>query len=227
MVKIVLAEDHAIVRQGLKSLLESEQGFQVVGETGDGLEAVRLSEQLHADVMIVDLMLKGINGIEVTRQVSRSPGKSKVIIFSVYSNEHYVLDAVRAGAMGYVLQECDVGELLVAIRQVMAGHRYLCGPLADLVVDVYAQSGKAAKKDPYESLTSREREVLHLAAQGYTNAEIASRLYISRRTVEIHRSNMMRKLGLRRPHVNLALYALELGIVQRPTGAKQETAAAS
>lgn len=222
MVKIILADDQIIVRHGLKSLLESEHDIQVVGETGDGLEALRLAETTHPDIMILDLMLKGLNGIEVTRQISRRPAKTKVIIFSSYGNEHYVLDAVRAGAMSYVLKECDLGELLQAVRQVMGGHRYLCSSLTDLVVDVYAQSGKAAKKDPYETLTAREREVLHLAAQGYTNAEIAARLFISRRTVEIHRTNIIRKLGLRVPHVNLVHYAVERGIVKPLSLANQE-----
>ncbi len=213
MVKIMIVDDHAVVRHGLKLLLEAERGFEVVGESGDGFEAVRQAEALKPEVMIVDLMLNGLNGIEVTRQVSKA-GKSRIIIFSLYGNEHYVLDAMRAGAMAYVLKDCDLTELLRAIRQVMAGHRYLCSQLTDLVVDIYAQSGKAAKKDPYETLTVREREVLHLAAQGYTNSEIAGRLHISRRTVEIHRANMIRKLGLRVPHVNLARYAVERGFVK-------------
>jgi DNA-binding NarL/FixJ family response regulator len=214
MIKLVIVDDHAVVRQGMKSLLEAESDFQVLGEAGDGFEAIRLVEKLKPDVLLLDLMLDGLNGIEVTRQVSKISPRTKVVIFSVYGNEHYAMDAMRAGAKAYVLKESDLGELLQAIRQAIAGHRYLSSPLTDLVVDLYTESGKAAKADPYETLTAREREVLQLAAQGHTNSDIATQLRISRRTVEIHRSNMIRKLGLRVPHVKLAQYALQRGIVK-------------
>lgn len=213
MVRIVVLDDHAIVRHGVRKLFETQSDFQVVGEAAEGLEGIRMAETMHPDVMIVDLMLTGVNGIEVTRQVTRFPGHTKVIIYSMYDHEQYVHEAMSAGAMGFVLKGVDSQDLIVAVRQVMAGHHYLSGPLADLAVDIYVQSGPAKKKDPYSSLTPREMEILRLAAEGYTNKEIAARLCISHRTVELHRTNMIRKLGLRVPHIGLGRYAVERGLV--------------
>ncbi len=218
MISIVVIDDHAIVRHGVRKLLDTQSDFQVVAETGEGLEGIRMAETLHPDVMIVDLMLTNISGFEVTRQVTRPPIRSKVVIFSMYDHEQYIHEAMSAGAMAFVLKGGDAQDLIAAIRAVVAGHHYLSGPLADLAVDIYVRNGPVKKKDPYDSLTPREIEILRLAAEGFTNKDIAGRLCISRRTVELHRTNMIRKLGLRTPHVRLGRYAVERGLIPDLTG---------
>ena len=217
MISIMVIDDHAIVRHGVRKLLETQSDFKVVGETGEGLEGIRMAESLHPDIMVVDLMLSNISGFEVTRQVTRPPVSSKVIVFSMYDHEQYVHEAMSAGAMAFVLKGGDSQDLIAAARAVLAGHHYLSGPLADLAVDIYVQNGPV-KKNPYDSLTPREIEILRLAAEGYTNKDIAARLGISRRTVELHRTNMIRKLGLRTPHIRLGRYAVERGLIPDLTG---------
>lgn len=212
-IKIILADDHEVVRQGLRALLEAEPDLEVIGESGNGLEAVQLVERLQPDVLVLDLMMPGINGIEIARQLSKRMPKAKIVMFTFYGNEVYVLDALRAGAKAYVLKESSSTELIRAIREVMSGHRYLSPPFLDMAIEAYLKKSEASTSDPYESLTSREREVLQLAAQGLTNSEIAARLYISRRTVEIHRANLMRKLGLRTQYIQLVQYAQQRGLL--------------
>jgi two-component system response regulator NreC len=208
---IVLADDHHVVRQGLRSLLEAEPDFSVVGEAGDGLEAAQLIECLRPDVLVLDLMMPGLNGLEVTRQVSQRSPRTHVVILSMHPNEAYVLEALRAGAAAYVLKESTSAELVRAVREAVAGWRYLSPPLSERAIEAYMQRAESAVLDPYETLTAREREIL-LAAEGHTNAEIADRLFISRRTVETHRANLMRKLGLR-TQTDLISYALRQGIL--------------
>lgn len=212
MTTIVLADDHHIVRQGLRSLLEAEPDFSVIGETGDGLEAAQLVERLQPDVLVLDLMMPSLNGLEVTRQVSQRSPQTHVVILSMYANEAHVLEALRAGAVAYVLKESTAAELVRAVREAVAGRRYLSPPLSERAIEVYMQKAESAALDPYETLTAREREVLYLVAEGHTNAEIADRLFISRRTVETHRANLMRKLDLR-TQTDLISYALRRGIV--------------
>ena len=212
MTTIVLADDHHVVRQGLRSLLEAEPDFSVVGETGDGLEAAQLVERLQPDVLVLDLMMPGLNGLEVTRQVSQRSPQTHVVILSMHANEAYVLETLRAGAAAYVLKESTSAELVRAVREAVAGRRYLSPPLSERAIEAYMQKAESTALDPYETLTAREREVLHLVAEGHTNAEIAARLFISRRTVETHRANLMRKLGLR-TQTDLISYALRRGIL--------------
>ncbi len=212
IITLVLADDHRIVRQGLRVLLEGEPNFRVAGEASDGLEALKLVETLHPDVLILDLMLGDISGLEVARQVSEQSPKTAVIILSMYGNESYVLEALRAGAKAYVLKESTSTELVRAIREVLGGRRYLGAPLSERAIDSYLQKTEPPEPDPYETLTPREREVFGLASQGLTNAEIANRLSISRRTVEIHRANMLRKLGLPNQYTQLIRYAVKRGI---------------
>jgi len=212
MTTILLADDHHVVRRGLRALLEAETGFQVVGEAGDGLQAVQLAENLQPDVMVTDLMMGGINGIEVARQVCKCSPKTGVIVLSMYGNESYVLEALRAGAKAYVLKESTADELVRAVHKVALGHRYLGPPLSDQAIEAYMRKSEATRLDPYETLTSREREVLHLVAQGHTNAEVAKRLFISQRTVEVHRANMMSKLDLK-TQAQLLRYAVKRGIL--------------
>jgi two-component system, NarL family, response regulator NreC len=211
-VTILLADDHHVMRQGLRMLLEAQEDFRVVAEAGDGLEAVKLVERLKPHVLIVDLMMPGINGLEVARQVSHHSPQTRIIVLSMYGNEPYVLEALRNGAVGYVLKDADAAELLRAVHEVVAGRRYLSPPLSEHAIEAYLQKAQDAVLDLYETLTTREREVLQLAAEGRTNADIAAVLYVSPRTVETHRAHLMHKLGLR-TQAELIRYALKRGIL--------------
>jgi len=183
-----------------------------VGEVADGLEAVQMVERLQPDVLLVDVMMPGLSGLEATRQVRERFPKTQVVVLSMHSNEAYVLQALRNGALAYVLKDSNSADLVKAVREAAAGQRYLSPPLSDHIIDAYVNRAQETTLDIYETLTNREREVLHLAAEGHTNADIAARLSISPRTVEIHRTNMMRKLGLHSEH-DLIRYALRRGIL--------------
>ena len=219
MTTIVLADDHPIVRQGMRGLLESEPGFVVVGEAGDGREAVELVERLQPDVAILDLMMPELNGLEVARRALRLSPRTRVVILSMYSDEPHVLEALRAGAMAYVLKGTSTETLIFALREAMAGRRYLSPPLSDRAVEVYlAQIGTAERPtDRYELLTAREREVLELVARGASYAEIADKLTISPRTAETHRTNLMRKLDLK-TSADITLYAVQRGLIDPEQG---------
>ena len=211
-ITIMLADDHHVVRQGLRTLLETEPDFQVVGETADGLEVMPLLERLQPDVLLLDLMMPGLNGLAITRQIQQYAIKTRVLILSMHANEAYVLEALQHGAAGYVLKKSEANELVHAIREVVAGRSYLCAPFSELAIQAYKQKADVAAQDSYETLTAREREVLHLAAEGLSNADIAQRLVISSRTVEMHRANLMSKLNLR-SQTDLVRYALWKGIL--------------
>jgi DNA-binding NarL/FixJ family response regulator len=209
---LVLAEDHHVVRQGLRALLQAEPDLTIVGEAGDGLEAVRLVERLEPDVLVLDLILPGLNGLEVTRQVSQRSPRTRVVILSMHAAEAYVLEALRNGAAGYVLKDASAADLVRAVKEAVAGRHYLSPPLSELAIEAYLQKAREATLDLYETLTTREREVLQLAAEGHSNPEIAERLVISPRTVETHRANLMRKLGLQ-SQADLIRYALQRRII--------------
>ncbi len=212
MTSIVLVDDHHVVREALRRRLESNTDFRVVGEASDGLEAVKVVEQLKPDILVCDLMINGMNGLEVTRQLAKRVPKTKVVILSMYGNDGYVHEAMSAGARAYVLKESTSTELVRAIHEAASNRRYFSPPLSDRAIEAYLQRTQEASLNPYDTLTSREREVLHLAAQGRTNAEIAARLFISRRTVEVHRASMMQKLGLH-ANTDLIRYAIQRGIL--------------
>jgi two-component system response regulator NreC len=220
MITVVLADDHHVVRQGLRALLNEEPDTNVVGDVDNGLEAIEMVKNLRPNVLVVDLMMPGINGIEVTRQIRKLSPKTNVVILSMYGNESYVIEALRAGAKAYVLKESTANELVTAIHEVAANHRYLSKALSERAIEAYMQMSRDSTMDPYENLTTREREIMHLTAQGYTSAKIASRLYISRRTVEIHRANMMRKLGLSN-QTELLRFAIQRGILPSTTATKK------
>ncbi len=211
MISIILADDHHIVRQGFKSLLESEEGFSVIAEAGDGHEAVKATTRLKPDVLVADLMMPGLNGLEVTRQVKKVSPQTKVILLSMYMDEPYVIEALQNGACGYVLKECDISDLVKAIREVTAGRHYLSSPLSELAIVAYKEKTKGASLDLYHTLTTREREVLQLVIEGYTSAEVAAKLFISARTVESHRANMMQKLSIT-SRADLMRYAMKKGL---------------
>jgi DNA-binding NarL/FixJ family response regulator len=216
MTTIVLADDHLVVRKGMKSLLEAEADFELVGEAGDGLEAVQMVERLKPDVLVLDMMMPGLNGIEVTRQVCRRSPHTQIIILSMHGDDEYVLEALRNGANGYVLKDAGASELVLAVRAVSGGERFLSPVLAERAIDAYVRQTDETTLDRYETLTDREREVLHLAAEGLTNVEMAARLSLSPRTVENHRANMMRKLGVNN-QTEMVRYAIKKGIVSLET----------
>jgi DNA-binding NarL/FixJ family response regulator len=197
MIKVLLVDDHALVRQGVKALLEQTEGISIVGETDAVEPAMALALKERPDVVVVDLMLQGASGLDLAGRLVREHGGAKVIILSMHSLEAYVVAAFRQGAVGYVLKGGGAEDLLNAIREVGAGRKYLSPGISREVLYASRSSGKAGVMDPHEKLTGREREVLSLAAQGLNNVEVGARLGISPRTVEIHRANMMRKLGLR------------------------------
>ena len=211
-ISIVLADDHLIVRQGVRALLAAEADLQVIGETGDGLEAVELVKRSSPDVVILDLMMPGLNGIEVARQLSKQAPQTKIIILSMYDDEGFVLEALANGVSAYVLKDTGSADLINAVREVKRGHRYLSPPLSDRAIEIYEQMNRAVIADKYETLTTREREVLHLSAEGLTNNEIANRLGISVRTAETHRANVMHKLDVH-TQADLTRYALRRGII--------------
>lgn len=211
MTTVVLADDHPVVRTGVRSLLESDAGFEVVGEAGNGHEAVQLVEELQPDILVLDLMMEGMNGIEVTRHLSkRSPGTG-IVILSMHSNETYVVEALKAGARAYVLKESSSEELVQAVNNAMAGRRYLSASLSERAINRYA-STSAGPTNNDDRLTAREREVLPLVAQGLTSSEIARRLLISARTVDVHRGNLTRKLGFK-CQADLIRYAIQKSIL--------------
>lgn len=207
--KIVLAEDHHLVREGIRSILQAQPDVKIIGETGDGLLAVQMVEQMHPDILICDLMMPGLNGLEVARQVN---GKTKVIVLSMHADEPYVLQALRNGAFAYVLKESTTTDLMQAIHAVAEGRRYLSPPFSDHAIQAYLEKVQSGNDDPYDSLTTREREVLQLTAEGFPASEISTRLMISPRTVEIHRANFMRKLDLH-SQSEIIRFALKRGII--------------
>ena len=212
MTTIVLADDHHVVRQSFRLLLEAQPDFQVLGEAASGLEAVELSERLRPDVLVVDIMLPELNGVEVARRIKKQLPTTVVVILSMHDNEIYVIEALRAGAAAYVLKTSTAQELVYAIHQALAGHLFLSPPLSERAIEAYLQKAQGTELDPYETLTAREREVLHLAAEGLNHKDIAARLSISPRTVEMHHGNLMRKLHLR-SQTELIRFALQRGIL--------------
>lgn len=212
MTRIVLADDHPIVRQGLRSLLEKEPGFTIVGEASDGLKVADLVEETKADVLVLDLLMPGLGGLDVAREVARRSPKTRIVVLSMHSSEAFVLRALRSGASAYVLKDSSTTELVRAVRQVQAGGRYLSGGLSERAIEAYIQREDGGAVDIYETLTTREREVLHLAAEGLSNPAIGDRLHISPRTAELHRAHIMQKLGLRN-RTALIAYALRRGLI--------------
>lgn len=212
MISIILVDDHHVVRAGLKSLLECEGDLVVVGDAGDGLQALELVQRLHPDLVVADVMMPRMNGLELTRQLRQLEPQTRVILLSMHANEAYVLEALRNGASGYVLKDSYAADLIQAVRKVAAGGHYLSPPISERAIENYVQMARDAYIDEYETLTNRERMILQLAAEGNSAAQIAEKLTISARTVETHRSNLMHKLGLH-SQMELLRYAMKRGIV--------------
>jgi two-component system response regulator NreC len=211
-ISIVLADDHPLLRQGLRGLLEAERDFSVAAEARDGLEAAELVERLKPHVLVLDLMMPNLSGLEVLRITRQRSPDTRVVVLSFQSTNAFVAEVLRNGATGYVLKGCSEENLLRAIREAAAGRRFLSPPMTDVALDAYVQQTKSGALEPHETLTVREHEVLQMAAEGQTNAAIANRLHISTRTVENHRTNLMRKLGLHNQS-ELIRHALRHGLV--------------
>jgi len=211
-ISVVLADDHPVVRQGLRGVLETDPEVSIVAEVGDGLEAVRLVERLQPDVLVLDLMMPGLSGLDVLPIVRQRSPRTRVVIFSAHASEDFVLQALRNGALAYVLKRCESARVLEAVQRAAAGRRYLSPCLSERAFDAYQEKAEAAPPDPHDLLTPRERQALQLAAEGHSNAEIAARLSISPRTAEMHRANALRKLGLKTP-ADLVRYAIRRGML--------------
>jgi DNA-binding NarL/FixJ family response regulator len=211
MARLVLAEDQALVREGFRRILEGN-GHAVVGMVADGLAVADLVAETRPDVLLLDLGLPGLHGLDVLRAVRRSTPTTRVLILSGDGRDEFVVGALRLGAAGYLLKGSDVPELLEAIREVASGGYYVSSRVAGSLVKRLGGAGETGAEDPYDHLTAREREVLHLGAEGLSNAAIGDRLSISPRTAESHRANVMRKLGLK-TQTALVVYALRRGLL--------------
>ncbi|HEX6838878.1 MAG TPA: response regulator transcription factor [Polyangia bacterium] len=210
--QILLADDHQVIIDGLKALLSGEPDMEVVGQATDGLQVLPKVLELKPDVLVLDLMMPGLGGLEVARQMKERAPSTKVIVLSMHANDAYVVEALRNGASGYVLKQAEARALVDAIRAVSAGGRFLSPPLSEEKLERWEMDAKAAPFDPYDTLSTREREVLQLAAEGLTSAAIGERLAIGKRTVETHRANLQRKLGVK-TQADLVRFAVKKGLV--------------
>ncbi len=210
-ITVILADDHPIVRQGLRRLLENEPGFTVVGEAGDGIETMRLIENSKPHVLVVDMMMPGLNGLEVLRQTKKLSPFTHAIVLSMQSANAYVVEALNLGADGYVLKDTGPSELVTAIHTVTQGKRYISEKLLERL-EANDRRVDDAPMDTYQTLTAREREILQLTVEGKSSVEVGEKLVISPRTVEVHRSKLMKKLALHN-HTELIRYAIKRGII--------------
>jgi DNA-binding NarL/FixJ family response regulator len=215
MIKIVLADDHNIVRKGLRALLSGESEFEVIGEASNGLETLEVAERLQPDILILDLMMPGMNGLEVTSRLTKICPRIRIVILSMHCNEAYIYEALRSGAKAYILKDNTADELITAVRHVRDGLSYFSSSLPSHAIEAYKKKAEVDSLDPLEQLTTREREILQLAIKGRGNAEIASELGISQRTVETHCTNFMHKLGVTNRN-QLVQFAVQRGILSSP-----------
>ena len=212
-IRVLLVDDHAIVRQGVRALLDAEAFVEVVGEAADGREAVAKAEELSPDIVVTDIGMPSLNGLEATRRIKALAPQIKVLVLTMYDDERYVQRILRAGASGYVLKQAASAELISAIRAVSLGECYLSAAISKKLVDAFVRSGQTTgTEDPYDLLTDREREVLQLVAEGHTSKEIANLICIGAKTVETHRANVMDKLGIR-GLAGLTRFAISRGII--------------
>jgi DNA-binding NarL/FixJ family response regulator len=210
-IKVLLVDDHAIIREGLRSLLEKQHEIEVIADTDDGRKAVELVRELLPNIVIMDISMPGLNGIEATRQITAGFPAIKVIALSIHSKRRFVADMLSAGATGYILKECLFDELVQAIEAVAAGGRYLSPRIADVVVSDYVKRLSATAVSPLDALTSREREVIQLVAEGKSTKQIALELYVSTKTIEANRRQIMNKLNIN-SIAELTKYAIREGL---------------
>jgi len=212
-IRILLADDHTVVRKGLRLLLESHAGFEVVADACDGREAIALAEQQQPDVAVLDIGMPILNGIEAARQISAKLPRTAIVMLSMHSDEGYVLRALKSGARAYLLKDSAEYDLIAAIKAVSEGKAFFSPAISKMLVEDYMrQMRERDVEDSYELLTTREREILQLLAEGESNKDVASRLNLSLYTVETHRSNVFQKLNLHST-AELILYAIRKGVI--------------
>lgn len=215
-IRILLVDDHAIIREGLRSLLEKQPEMEVVADTDDGRKAFDLVRELLPEIVIMDITMRGLNGIEATRRIIDEFPDIKIIALSIHSKRRYVADMLSVGASGYILKECLFDELVQAIKAVAAGGRYLSPRIADVVVNDYVKHLSSTSYTPFESLKSREREVLQLVAEGKSTKQIALELHVSTKTIEANRRQIMEKLNIYSV-AELTKYAVREGLTTLET----------
>jgi DNA-binding NarL/FixJ family response regulator len=217
--RVLIAEDHNLLRQGLRSLVSTLPDFEVVGEARDGKEAIHQAVALKPELILMDLSMPGMNGMEAASQIKRRMPEVRIIALTAFKTDEYVREALRAGADGYVLKDASYDELVMALRRVSSGKRFLSadvsGRLIDSLLDGRAPRPSTAASGPWEKLTARERSILKLIAEGRTNRTAAEFLNVSPKTIEKHRASVMHKLGLKNV-AELTLVALESGLIERP-----------
>jgi DNA-binding NarL/FixJ family response regulator len=214
-IRVLLADDHTLVRAGLRSLLQALSGVEVVGDAADGYEAVRLTETLHPDVVLLDVGMPALNGLEVAARLATASPSTRVLILSMHNAEEYVLRALRAGCAGYLLKGSAVSELEIAVRAVARGEIYLSPAVSRQIVDDYVDRTRG-RVAPLDALTPRQREILQLVAEGHSSKAIAQRLDLSVKTVEGHRAQIMSRLDVHDP-AGLVRFALRVGLVMHET----------
>ncbi len=213
-IRVLLVDDHTILRAGLKMMLNAQPDIEVVGEASDGRRAIAEAQRLQPDVILMDITMPEYNGIEATRQVKRLLPDVRVLVLTMHENEEYLFQVLRAGASGYMLKEVADTELISAIRIVNRGSFYLSSSAQSMMVGDYLQRVRSGEEhDSYSELTEREREILKLVAEGYTNNQIAERLFISPKTVDTHRTHVMDKLNLH-SRAELVKYAMRRGLIE-------------
>src|SRR4030043_115331 len=213
--RIVIAEDHPILREGLRSLLPPHPNFEIVGEAEDGREAIKCVAKFKPDLILTDLSMPRMNGMEAIKEIKKESPATKVLVLTVHRAEEYILATFRAGADGYILKDSTHSELVMAVKKVLSGKHYISPEISEKVIEGNLEGKKTLKsRTSWEILTSREREILKLIAEGYKNKRIEDNLCISVKTVEKHRANLMEKLGLHNIQ-GLTTFAIERGIVER------------
>jgi len=211
MIRVLLADDHAVVRDGLRALLEAQPGIEVVGDVSNGRDAVRASQRLAPDVVVMDIAMPDLNGIEATLQIQELSPSPRVLILSMHSTTEHIFRALQAGARGYLLKDSAGKEVVEAVRVVHVGRRYLSQKIAATVIDDYI--AERHRTSPLDSLSPRERQILQLIAEGKTSAEVGAMLFLSPKTVDTYRSRMMHKLNIG-DLPNLVKFAIQNGITQ-------------
>ena len=211
-IKVVIADDHTILRQGIKSLLDIQEGIEVMGEAKDGREAIKTIEELLPDVILMDIAMPGLNGLEATRRIKKKFPKVKVVVLTMHANEEYIFQILNAGADGYLVKETAFQDLISAINAVHKGEAFMSPSISKKVMTDYIQRAQGEEKVGFDTLTTREREILQLVAEGNSNKKIAEALFISPKTVETHRAHIMDKLNIH-DRAGLIKYAIRKGMI--------------